>query len=158
MPFDGNGNYILPAPEYPFQAGTVILSADMNSVLSDMQDALSNCLTRDGQGGPLTNFNFNGFRGVNLGTPVDALDAVTRGFVTNGTVVWDRGGFGLTGLPDVPPAGSAAVNQNYVLGLSNNLPLQTGKAGYWLTTNGTLAAWTPVPHFALYAYANLGGF
>ena len=49
MPFDGNGTYNLPAPSYPAVAGTLIEAAARNTIDEDLQAALSNCITKDGQ-------------------------------------------------------------------------------------------------------------
>lgn len=49
MPRNGSGTYTLP--EAQFVPNTTISSADVNSDLSDMADALTASLARDGQGG-----------------------------------------------------------------------------------------------------------
>jgi len=49
MPRNGSGTYSLPQP--PFQAGTVISSAAMNSDLSDIATALTGSLPRNGEAG-----------------------------------------------------------------------------------------------------------
>ena len=53
MPFDGNGVYNpLSPPVFPAVPGETILAAYYNQQIDDIADALSNCLTRDGQGDP----------------------------------------------------------------------------------------------------------
>jgi hypothetical protein len=60
MPFDGSGNYSPPgAPTFPAVTGTTITAAYYNSVINDITTALSNCITRDGQGKPSANINWN---------------------------------------------------------------------------------------------------
>ena len=77
MPFDGSGNYTpAVAPNFPAVAGTTINSTYYNAVINDLATALSNTLTKDGQGRPSVNFNWNG---KNL-TNVNALGAVTGAF------------------------------------------------------------------------------
>lgn len=51
MPRNGSGTYTLP--EAAFVPGTVISSTEVNSDFSDIADALTNSLARDGQGGML---------------------------------------------------------------------------------------------------------
>ena len=61
MPFDGSGNYTpAVAPNFPAVAGTTINSTYYNAVINDLATALSNTLTKDGQGRPSVNFNWNG--------------------------------------------------------------------------------------------------
>ena len=158
MPYNGSGIYYLPAPETPFKAGTVISSTDMNTVLDDIATALSACLTRDSQAAPTANLNMGGFRLINLGDPVNGQDGVTRSFLLTATVDRDMAGYRIKNVPTTPAAGTDAVNQDYVLGLSSNLPVQTGKAGEQLMSNGITASWTPQPALDLGAFENFGGF
>jgi hypothetical protein len=51
MPFNGSGTYNLPAGN-PVVTGTPISSTTTNSTNSDIANALTNCLTRDGQSSP----------------------------------------------------------------------------------------------------------
>jgi hypothetical protein len=64
MAFDGNGNYTLPLA--PVVAGTAILDTWANTTLADVASALTLTLKRDGQGGPIANISFNGFRALNV--------------------------------------------------------------------------------------------
>lgn len=60
MPFDGSGNYVPPtAPTFPAVAGTTIVAAYYNAVINDLASAISTCLTRDGQGKPTANIDWN---------------------------------------------------------------------------------------------------
>ena len=60
MPFDGSGNYSPPsAPTFPAVSGQVITASYYNSVITDIATALQNCLTRDGQGRPSADINWN---------------------------------------------------------------------------------------------------
>lgn len=49
MPFNGLGTYYPPTPEYPATSGDVILASDFNTIVADIAEALSDCVTRDGQ-------------------------------------------------------------------------------------------------------------
>lgn len=60
MPFDGAGNYTpSPAPNFPAVSGAVINSTYYNNVINDLATALSLCITRDGQGKPSANIDWN---------------------------------------------------------------------------------------------------
>lgn len=142
MPFDGSGNFALVAPETPFISGTPINSADMNSVLEDIGQGLSLCLTRDGQSVPLQSFNFGGQRGINLAPPTIPSDAATLAVVLTASEDRSMGGFRLTGAPAAPSSGDEFVSRDYVLGLSNNLPVQTAHAKELLKTDGSSSSWT----------------
>lgn len=62
MPFDGSGVYDLPAaPIHPAVTGTTIDAAKHNALMEDIAEALSNCLTKDGQQKLLAYLDFNGF-------------------------------------------------------------------------------------------------
>jgi microcystin-dependent protein len=70
MPRNGSGGYSLP--EAPFVPNTAISSGAMNSDLSDIGDALTGSLARDGQGGmtavlPLANTGFTYLTDPNTG-------------------------------------------------------------------------------------------
>lgn len=68
MPFDGSGNYTpAAAPNFPAVGGTAISSAYYNAVINDIAAALSNCLTRDGQGRPTSHIDFNAKNLSNVG-------------------------------------------------------------------------------------------
>lgn len=94
MPFDGSGNYTpAAAPNFPAVGGTTIQSAYYNNVINDIATALSNCLTRDGQGKPSAAIDWNG---KNL-TNVNTFAAVSASF-TNALGI-ASGGTGLTTTP-----------------------------------------------------------
>lgn len=82
MPFDGNGTYTLPSPEYPAVSGTAISSSDYNDILADLATALSNCITRDGQSPATNHIPLGNFRITGLGNPVASTDAVSRGWLS----------------------------------------------------------------------------
>lgn len=68
MPFDGSGNYQLPAaPDYPAISGAVISSTYYNNVLVDIQTAMSTMLCKDGQSTPTGTINWNNQNITNMG-------------------------------------------------------------------------------------------
>lgn len=175
MAFDGNGNYTPPAPAYPVLTQTVISSADFNAIISDIASALSLCLTRDSQGAPTVDLNLFTKKIINLGAPSAAtdaarkqdvddaktyalgLDTARKAYVDTATLDRDMAGFRIKNVPTVPTAGTDAVNQTYVLGLSNNLPSQTGKVSKVLGTDGVNSYWRSSSAMRMYAYSNFGG-
>lgn len=91
MPFDGSGNYTpAAAPNFPAVGGTVINSSYYNAVINDIAAGLTNCLTRDGQGKPTADINWN----AKSLTNVNNFGAVTATFSGNTTV---QGVFTVTG-------------------------------------------------------------
>lgn len=113
MPFNGSGTYSLP--QSPFVAGTVISSSAVNDDFSDIADALSSCLTRDGQAGmtgqltiidgsvstPSLGFNNED----NTGFYLPAVN--TLGVVVNGVSVGTFTSLGWTGnIPSGCPIGT----------------------------------------------------
>jgi hypothetical protein len=68
MPYDGNGLFVpLPPPDYPAVTGTTIRAAQFNNNLADVQQGLSNAITRDGQGRPTADINWAGYNLSNVG-------------------------------------------------------------------------------------------
>lgn len=79
MPFDGNGIYTpIPAPNFPAVSGTTITASQYNLEIYDIAGALSNCLTRDGQGAPTSNISWNNFKITGLGPGTNPSDAVNK--------------------------------------------------------------------------------
>jgi hypothetical protein len=76
MPFDGNGTYTPPSPDYPAVSGQIIYASRWNGVVEDIADALSNVITRDGQSPALANLPMNGFRLTGMGAGAAASDAL----------------------------------------------------------------------------------
>src|SRR5438309_8533247 len=83
MPFDGSGNYVpAAAPNFPAAAGATIVSSYYNNVINDLATALSICITRDGQGKPSANIDWNAKNLTNVGT----LGAVTSTISGSSTI------------------------------------------------------------------------
>lgn len=61
MPFNGSGTYTpAAAPNFPAVSGAAINSTYYNAVINDIATAMSNAITRDGQGKPSAAINWNG--------------------------------------------------------------------------------------------------
>ena len=94
MSFDGSGNYTPPAaPAFPAVGGTTIQAGYYNSVINDIAAALSICITRDGQGKPSANIDWNAKNLTNVAT----LGAATL-TLTNPLAI-ASGGLNLTAIP-----------------------------------------------------------
>lgn len=76
MPLDGSGFYSLPTPAFPAVPNTLIASADFNTVLNDIAQALSNCLYRDGQAIPNGDFDLGNNKIIRLAAGTAPTDAV----------------------------------------------------------------------------------
>lgn len=76
MPLDGSGFYSLPTPAFPAVPNTLIASADFNTVLNDVAQALSNCLYRDGQAIPNDDFDLGNNKIIRLAPGTAPTDAV----------------------------------------------------------------------------------
>jgi cytoskeletal protein CcmA (bactofilin family) len=81
MPRDANGTYTLPIA--PFQPLTLAKSADMNTALTDIADALTDSQSRASPTPAQGDLNLNGHNILNLGEVVGALTA-TGGVYANG--------------------------------------------------------------------------
>lgn len=115
MPFDGSGNYTpAAAPNFPAIGGTTIQSGYYNNVINDIATALSNTLTRDGQGKPTANIDWNNKNLSNVNTlTVQTLNATT---------------FNLTNPLDVSEGGTGqtSLTAGYVLKGSGTSPIASG--------------------------------
>ena len=84
MPYDGTGTYApAAAPNFPAIAGDVISPVYYNAVINDAATALSNVVTRDGQGKPTANIDWNAKNLTNVAT----FGAVTLGVTGVTTLV-----------------------------------------------------------------------
>lgn len=88
MPFNGSGTYDPPSPEYPAVAGTLIESADFNTIISDIATGLSNAVTRDGQSPPTANLPMATFRHTGVGAAVLTTDYARALEVQNSSMLW----------------------------------------------------------------------
>lgn len=111
MPFDGAGNYTpAPAPNFPAASGTPISSVYYNAVINDLAVALSNCLTRDGQGKPSADINWNAQDLTNVAL-LTGVTATFSGVVTGGSLKAATGAT-ITGFDT---DGTLAANSNTIV-------------------------------------------
>jgi hypothetical protein len=107
MPFNGSGTYTpAAAPNFPAVAGDPISSTYYNIVINDLATAMSNMITRDGQGKPNSAINWNGqnLTGVatfgaitgNFSANVNAANITATGSASANGVVYSGTGFALT--------------------------------------------------------------
>lgn len=90
MPFDGSGTFQRVMNWTNDAAAGVKIKSDRHDQEdNNLASGLSNTLTRDGQSQPTANIPMNGKRLVNLGNPVDAQDAVTKGWMQVASVFTD---------------------------------------------------------------------
>lgn len=80
MPFDGNGNWTSNYnAEADRDAGYKILASRFDNILlADLARSFENCLTKDTQIKPQTNFNANNYRVINVADPIAEKDAVNK--------------------------------------------------------------------------------
>lgn len=80
MPFDGNGNWTSTFSAIADRDANIkILASRFDGIfIADLVNAFNNCLTRDGQGKPSTNFNANNYKVVNVADPQNPKDAVNK--------------------------------------------------------------------------------
>jgi hypothetical protein len=85
MPFNGSGVFVRLYNWVSDQLnGIDILASRMDGEMQGMADGLSQCITRDGQSPPTADLPMAGHRFTNLGTPIAAADAATKGYVDGG--------------------------------------------------------------------------
>jgi len=126
MSYDGNGAYTPPAPQYPAIPGTPILAEDFNDIISDIAQALSLVLVRDGQA-PMTGDLDLGTKNLKNGKLASTITATTLPVGTNTDQV-------ATAAMIVAAAFAAA------------LPAQAGvKASRVVNTNGSGTAFWGMP-------------
>ncbi len=80
MPDDSSGNYSVPAGTL-VNTGDTVLPSQHNPWANDSSTAISNRFSKDGRAPATGNWNLNGFRITQLGTPSAAGDATTKTYV-----------------------------------------------------------------------------
>ena len=118
MPRSGAGTYTLPAP-YPsgFQNGTTIDAPTMNTVLTDVQNAMTASLAADGQTPVTGDFNWGGNDITNVAlfsaaSVVTATAATSGGLTVGNTLVVTKGGATVTAGGLTVSAGGADITGN----------------------------------------------
>jgi hypothetical protein len=127
MPYNGQGLFF---PKHVWvneaAAQTPILPANFDDQANDIAAALSNVITRDGQGGPTSDIPWNNFGITGLRAPLLAGDAANKKYVD-----------------DVD-----AATRVWVGGTTTALPNQAGKAGGALITDGAVSDWKPISPYS----------
>lgn len=128
MAFDGSGNYVVLAPPvFPAITGQPIVASYYNQQINDIAAGLSLCITRDGQGKPTADIDWNGKDLTN----VSDLTAAT--LVLGAALGVASGG---TGSVAVPANGQLLIGNG--VGYATALP--SGSGGVTVTAGaGTLA-------------------
>lgn len=143
MPFDGNGNYLPPSPQYPAVDGTIIYAADWNTVMADIAAAITNSITRDGQSAPLANIPMGGKKLTGLGAGAANGDALRweQVFSTVTPPIFPAGAQAAT--PAAGDNSSKLATTAFVIAqaFSSTLPGQAGNNAKFLGTDGTTATW-----------------
>lgn len=85
MSRDGNGNYFLPAGQ-PVTTGTTIDSTVFNLAMSDIRDALTQSLSKDGQTTPTANLPMGGNRHTGVSDATVATQYASAKQVQNGSL------------------------------------------------------------------------
>ncbi len=125
MPYSA-GVYTPASPEYPFVAGSLIVAADMNSVIADIAAALSIAWPRDGQAPPTANMPMGGFVFTGVGdaaqlTQFASLKQVQgqlANYIVAGGVTGTANAVALAISPS-PAAYAAGLYFEYVVELEN---------------------------------------
>lgn len=150
MAYDGNGRYNLPTPQYPAISGSTIFAEDFNTIVSDIAQALSNALPRDGEAAMTGALDLGGNGLKNVAT----IAALATGLLISGAVTFN-GAVQFTGhaLAVTQPAGTNTADLAtcaFVLQTAMNaaLPAQAGNAGKTLVTDGFNATWQPSTMFS----------
>lgn len=80
MPFDGNGNWVADFSAIADRDANIKIMASRfdNIHQADLKESFENCLTKDAQVKPLTHFNANNFRIINVSNPIQDNDALNK--------------------------------------------------------------------------------
>lgn len=160
MPRNGSGTYVLP--EAAFVPNTAISSAAVNSDFSDVGDALTGSLARNGEGGmtavlPLANTGFTYLTDPNTGMRRTTADtqAIFAGGVDTATV--SSTGVSITG--------TLAVSGAFTVGGVPILPIGLGPLPWsgltaparWVLTNGQSLLRASYPDLWTFVSAEIAG-
>jgi microcystin-dependent protein len=145
MPFNGSGVYNPPAADFPAVAGTIIYASKFNNVINDIAAALTQTLTRDGQGAATSNMNLGGFRITNVGNGTALTDAANIRQIQNGAFNWcgtaggDENDITLSASPAIASyaAGQAFVYKSGATANTGNMTVNVnGRGAKAIMSNG----------------------
>lgn len=149
MPRNGSGSYTLPSP-FPsgFQFNTIIDQTVMNSVLTDVQTAMTASTAADGQTTITGNWAFSGKNITNVGTLSATNVAATDAAVSNGLTVGNaisvtKGGVAVTAGGVTVTAGGLIVGAggaNVTGGLTADVIAVGSATVTWTDGNGAPVA------------------
>ncbi len=157
MPFNGSGNYVAPSSPGAFNPAISGQQADpssWNTLLDDLETALSTTITRDGQSTITANIPWAGFKITGLGAGTAATDAVNVGQIQSNVTNYadDTGAADLYAIAPTPAVSAYAVGQPFSFKAANtNLTTTPTLAVSGLTpgiikwANGTALAASDIP-------------
>lgn len=128
MPYNGSGTFVrIHNWTNEATSNTPILPGEFDEQEQDFATALSNCITRDGQGSPTADIPWNNFGITGLRAPALSGDAANKAYVD----------------------AVDAATRVWVSGTTTALPDPTGKAGQALVAGGAgvPASWQPITPF-----------
>lgn len=141
MPRNGSGVYSLPAGN-PVVAGTTISSATQNSTLTDIRDAITASLAKDGQTVPTANLPMGGFRHTGVSDAAARNEYATADQVQDGDLLRLAS---VSGVDTITATLSPAIT-GYATGMMVVLaPAGTNTTGVTLNINGVGAAAVIMP-------------
>lgn len=127
MPYNGAGQFVrIHNWTTEAASNTPILPGEFDEQEQDIAGGLSNCITRDGQGGPTADIPWNNFGITGLRAPLLATDAANRAYVD----------------------AVDAATRTWVGATTTALPAQAGNASKALVTDGTQASWQSIAPFS----------
>jgi hypothetical protein len=160
MARNGSGTYSLPTP-FPsgFANGTTIDAPTVNSVLTDLQSALTASVAADGQTPITGNWTFGGYNIIGIGTlgvtNVVATAVATSGGMTVGdTLTVTKGGASIGGTVAATAVTATDMSTGNGMTVGNVLSVSAGGAA--ITGNSTVTGTLSVTGTATVGTAQIG--
>lgn len=139
MPRNGSGVYTLPPGINPVVTQTLITSQWANTTMTDIANALTQSVSRDGQSPMTGNLNMANFQVTNLGTPTTAGSAVSLSYVQTGAQFRLANVSGVNQLTASLAGGATSFTLGQLVEL---IPASTNTGPVTLNVNG--AGYVPV--------------
>jgi len=133
MPRNGSGQYALPSGINPVVTQTLITSNWANTTLSDVAQAITQSIARDGQTVPTANLPMGGFRHTGCGSPVLRDEYATLGYVQDGSHYQLINVAGVNAISAVLPGGLSTYSLGMIVQLQ---PVATSTGPVTLNING----------------------